>query len=88
MRPTPNCESEAACKILGAKPIFAGQIDGATEITRKAADALFSTNRAERPDVVFTHWPIDTHFDHQAASMLTIRAYLASRPSWPFTFLK
>src|SRR6266852_4782593 len=28
-----TAEAEAACKILGGKPIFAGQIDGATEVT-------------------------------------------------------
>jgi LmbE family N-acetylglucosaminyl deacetylase len=83
-----TAESEAACKILGAKPLFAGQIDGATEITRKAADALSQIIAMDRPDVVFTHWPIDTHFDHQAASMLTIRAYLASRPSWAIYFFE
>ncbi len=32
----------------------------------------------ERPDVVFTQWPIDTHLDHQAASTLTFRAWLSA----------
>ena len=32
---------------------------------------------AEESDVLFTHWPIDTNFDHQAASMLTICAWRA-----------
>jgi len=41
-----------------------------------------------KPDIVFTHWPIDTHFDHQAASMLTIRAYLAARPRWLLYFFE
>ncbi len=83
-----TAEAQAACKGLGAKPIFAGQIDGATEITRKAADTLANLLNEEKPDVVFTHWPIDTHFDHQAASMLTIRAYLASRPHWTLYFFE
>ncbi len=31
---------------------------------------------AQRPDVVFTHWPIDNHADHRAISMLTYDAWL------------
>ena len=83
-----TAKAEAACKILGAKTVFAGQIDGATEVTHKAADALAKLLVEEKPDVVFTHWPIDTHFDHQAASMLTIRAYLASRLHWLLYFFE
>jgi LmbE family N-acetylglucosaminyl deacetylase len=71
-------EAEAACKILGAKPVFAGQIDGATEVNRRWTEALVALVRAEQPDVILTHWPIDTHPDHQAASFLAIRAYLVS----------
>src|SRR6266480_6686185 len=29
-----TAESETACRIIGAKPVFFGQIDGATEVTR------------------------------------------------------
>ncbi len=31
---------------------------------------------AEKPDVVFTHWPIDTHADHRACSLLAYDAWL------------
>ena len=30
---------------------------------------------AEKPDVVFTHWPIDRHRDHRAISLLTLDAW-------------
>src|ERR1041385_6916714 len=33
-----TAECQAACKILGAKPIFGGQIDGATVVDAKAAE--------------------------------------------------
>jgi LmbE family N-acetylglucosaminyl deacetylase len=72
-----TAECRASCKILGAKPIFAGQVDGATVVDSKSAASLAQIIGAERPDVVLTQWPIDTHFDHQAASMLTYRAWLA-----------
>src|SRR5262249_50360445 len=71
-----TAECEAACKILRVRPVFAGQIDGATEVNRQRAQALASLLCAQEPDLVFTHWPIDTHPDHQATSLLTIRAYL------------
>ena len=32
---------------------------------------------AEKPDVVFGHWPIDTHRDHRALSTLVLDAWLA-----------
>ena len=71
-----TAESETACKIIGAKPVFFGQIDGATEVTRPQIDAMTRLLSAERPDILLTHWPVDTHMDHQVASMLTIRAWM------------
>jgi LmbE family N-acetylglucosaminyl deacetylase len=73
-----SAECVASCKILGAKPVFAGQIDGATVVDAKSAESFGRILSAERPNVVFTQWPIDTHLDHQAASTLTLRAWLAA----------
>jgi len=72
-----TAECEAACKIIGARPVFAGQIDGAADFTRVRVDELQKLLSAETPDLVFTHWPIDTHMDHQVASLCTIRACMA-----------
>jgi LmbE family N-acetylglucosaminyl deacetylase len=77
-----SAECGAACKILGAKPIFAGQIDGATIADTKGAESLGRLISAERPNLVFTQWPIDTHLDHQAASTLTFRAWLSAGRSF------
>jgi len=75
-----SAECEAACKLLGAKMRFAGQIDGSADFTRAHVDELQRILEDERPDVVFTHWPVDTHMDHQVASMCTIRACFALKP--------
>src|SRR6266446_7009331 len=75
-----SAECESACKIIGAKPLFFGQIDGATEMSRAHVEAMTKLLSAEKPDVVFAHWPIDTHMDHQVASFLAIRACMALRP--------
>jgi len=72
-----SAECETSCKILGAKPVFVGQIDGATVVDAKAVESFGRLLSAERPDVVLTQWPIDTHLDHQAASTLTFRSWLA-----------
>ena len=74
-----TAESEAACKIIGAKPAFFGQIDGATEVTHAHVDAMTKLLAAEQPDVLLAHWPVDTHMDHQVASLLTIRAWMQLR---------
>jgi LmbE family N-acetylglucosaminyl deacetylase len=71
-----TAESEAACRIMGAKPVFFGQIDGATEFTRAQVESMTRLLNDERPDVLFTHWPVDTHPDHQVASLLAIRGWM------------
>jgi LmbE family N-acetylglucosaminyl deacetylase len=83
-----TAEAEAACKMLGADARFAGQVDGATEVNGQRAQSLLTLLTAEEPDVVFTHWPIDTHPDHQAASILTLRAYLSSRRRFRLYFFE
>src|SRR6266480_3486040 len=83
-----SAECEAACRSIGAKPAFFGQIDGATEVTRAQVDAMQRLLAAQAPDVLFTHWPVDTHMDHQVASILTIRGWMAggSRPPLLYFF--
>jgi LmbE family N-acetylglucosaminyl deacetylase len=69
-------EAEAACKILKARPRFAGQIDGKAVVDAAHYDAFRKILEDERPDVIFTHWPIDNHADHRAIAMLTYDAWL------------
>jgi len=72
-----TAESEAACRILGATPRFFGQVDGATELTHAHVDAMTKLVATRKPDVILAHWPIDTHMDHQVASLLAIRAWMS-----------
>ena len=67
-------ECEAACKVMGARAVFAGQLDGSTELSRTRVEQMQKLLESENPDVVFTHWPTDTHMDHQVASICTMRA--------------
>ncbi|MDE2508643.1 MAG: PIG-L family deacetylase [Planctomycetota bacterium] len=71
-------EAQKACAILRARPVFAGQIDGAAVVDQAHYQAFRKLIEPERPDVVCTHWPIDNHADHRAMSMLVYDAWLHS----------
>jgi len=71
-----TAEAGKACAILKARPVFVGQINGQTEVNRSRYDDFRKLLEAENPDVVFTHWPIDTHRDHRVASLLVYDAWL------------
>ncbi|HLY11035.1 MAG TPA: PIG-L deacetylase family protein [Planctomycetota bacterium] len=71
-----SLEIEKACAILKVRALFVGQIDGATEVQAARYDEVRRILADERPDVVLTHWPIDTHRDHRAMSLLVYDAWL------------
>jgi LmbE family N-acetylglucosaminyl deacetylase len=72
-----TAEAEKACAILKAKPVFAGQIDGDTFVGNARYAEFRKLMDAETPDIVFTQWPVDSHRDHRATSLLTYDAWLA-----------
>src|SRR5215469_131478 len=71
-----TAESNKACAILEARPSFAGQIDGDTEVNQTRYADFRKLLESEHPDLVLTHWPIDSHRDHRAASLLVYDAWL------------
>jgi LmbE family N-acetylglucosaminyl deacetylase len=81
-------ESLNACKILNAKPVFAGQIDGDTITNNEWIQKMYTLIENEKPSLVFTHWPVDSHKDHQAASMLTIQAWWKANQKYPLYFFE
>ncbi|MEO5977289.1 MAG: PIG-L deacetylase family protein [Chryseolinea sp.] len=83
-----KAEAVNACKILNAKPVFAGQIDGDTIVNSEWLKKMRELIALEKPDIVFTHWPIDSHKDHQAASFLTIQAWIHSLKSFQLYFFE
>jgi N-acetylglucosamine malate deacetylase 1 len=74
-------ESERACAMLGAKARFGGQVDGDTHVDTAAYAAMRELLALERPDVILTQWPVDTHQDHRAVSMLVYDAWLRTGKS-------
>ena len=65
-------EAEVACKVLNAIPKFAGQIDGNTVLDKKNNEDITKLILEEKPDLVFTQWPVDAHPDHQVTGLLAV----------------
>jgi LmbE family N-acetylglucosaminyl deacetylase len=74
-------EARRACELLKARPVFAGQTDGDAVVDRAHYEAFHTLLDAEKPDVVFTHWPIDNHADHRAMAMLVYDAWRRMKKS-------
>jgi LmbE family N-acetylglucosaminyl deacetylase len=83
-----GAEAEKACQILKARPVFVGQMDGSTEINKARYQEFQALLDAEKPDVVFTHWPVDTHRDHRAASVLAHDAWLKSKKKFALFYFE
>lgn len=71
-------EALEACKILGARAVFVGQINGKCELNADRYDDFRRIIEDENPDIVFTHWPVDSHPDHRICSNLAYDAWMKS----------
>ena len=68
-------ETLEACKVMGVRPVFMTQIDGASEINEERYLEMQELIKKEHPDAVVTHWPIDSHRDHVNCSVLVLDAW-------------
>lgn len=66
-------ECEAANAVIGTRHIFMNQVDGNTEINLDRYREMRELLEQERPDVVLTHWPIDSHRDHAICGLLVLK---------------
>ncbi len=55
---------------------FLGQIDGGSGIDARQYEMMYTFLTTEKPDLLLTHWPIDTHRDHRVCAALTYDAWL------------
>ena len=83
-----TAEAINACKILGARPEFLGQIDGSCEITKTRYAEIYDFFKRENPDIVFAHWPVDTHRDHRICSILVYDAWLKLGKKYPLYYFE
>jgi LmbE family N-acetylglucosaminyl deacetylase len=83
-----TAEAEAACKILNARAVFLTQIDGATELNADRYNEAWKVIRDERPDILITHWPIDSHRDHRIISMLMYDTWLHAKKKFELFYFE
>lgn len=68
-------EAKRACEILKARPLYANQQNGHAIVDNDHYKAFQKILDSEKPDIVFTQWPIDNHADHRATWNLTYESW-------------
>ena len=70
-----QAEARKACEVLGVRAVFMTQTDGNAEVNKERYAEMKALVEAEQPDMVITHWPIDSHRDHRVCSILVYDAW-------------
>jgi LmbE family N-acetylglucosaminyl deacetylase len=70
-----TAEAKKACEVMGVRPIFMTQTDGNTEVNKERYAEMKALIESEQPDMVITHWPIDSHRDHRVCSIIVYDAW-------------
>ena len=70
-----QAEALKACEVLGVRAVFLTQTDGNAEVNKERYAEMKALIEAEQPDMVITHWPIDSHRDHRVCSILVYDAW-------------
>ena len=79
-------EAAASCKILNATALFAAQVDGNTILDKASNEEMAKLLLNQKPDIVFTQWPVDAHPDHQVAGLLVLTAWTKAERSFHLYF--
>jgi LmbE family N-acetylglucosaminyl deacetylase len=81
-----SADAVRSCQILKSRMIFLDQVNGDTIVNVSSYDKFGHVLMDQKPAVVFTHWPIDTHRDHRTASLLAYDAWLRSGRNFALYF--
>ncbi len=73
-----QAEARRACEVMGVRAEFLTQIDGNAEVNKERYAEMLALIEAEKPDMVITHWPIDSHRDHRVCAVLVYDAWRQS----------
>jgi LmbE family N-acetylglucosaminyl deacetylase len=79
-------DAQRSCALLHCQMVALQYLNRGIEVTEGRYKEFGAALSDQKPDVIFTHWPIDTHPDHRAASMLTYEAWLRAGKKTPLYF--
>lgn len=82
-----QAEASAACKVLGASPKFFPYAHEKLVADAATLHDVSTWLDEVKPDIVVTHWPLDTHENHHAVSSLVWQCY-KRRGGWNLYFLE
>jgi LmbE family N-acetylglucosaminyl deacetylase len=80
-------EATEACRILGARPHFFDYAHEKFTADEAALKTVSGWLKEVKPDVVVTHWPLDTHPNHHVASSLVWQCY-TQKAAWSLYFFE
>ena len=79
-------EAEISSALIKARALFARQTDGNTVLSKKTNEDLSLILDNEKPDLLFTQWPVDAHPDHQVTGMLGLSYWVSKGRSFELYF--
>lgn len=83
-----RAEAQLACQFLGVRPHFLGQADGASTVDLSWFARVRCLLDEAKPDLVITHWLVDTHRDHRACGFLVYDAWIAVGRAFPLYYME
>jgi LmbE family N-acetylglucosaminyl deacetylase len=73
-------EARRACRLMGAEPFFLFDELGWPRLDEPWVRRVTDLLRRAAPSMVFAHWPLDSHEEHQVAALVALRAVSALDP--------
>jgi LmbE family N-acetylglucosaminyl deacetylase len=80
-------EATEACKLLGARPHFFDFAHENMQADERTLKTISTWLKEVKPNVVVTHWPLDTHPNHHVTSSLVWQCYFQEAP-WSLYFFE
>lgn len=81
-------EETSACRFLGAKLHWIGEVDGEAQASPRAVRRIVEILQELKPKAVFAHWPLDVHPDHVQCSAAVQKAMKSMPPGTEFYFFE